>query len=562
MIDLPKAIKDKSSLIGRAYEFACRVHANQKRMSGEPYINHSIATAESLAKWGLDESTIAAGLLHDVVEDTPITADDIEKEFGREIRFLVEGVTKLGRVKYRGENEQADNIRKMILAMAEDIRVILIKLADRLHNMTTLAALPPQKQKRIAEETSEIYSPLAYRLGMQSLSGELEDLALPYIHPREYRWLVEHVRERYEERERYMQLMKPAVERALSDGGIKPITIDFRAKRYSSLYKKLQKYEMDLEKIYDLVAFRIIVSNVEECYATLGIIHKLWPPVPGRIKDYIAMPKPNGYRSLHTTVMGTGERLVEFQIRTKEMHNEAENGIAAHWIYKTKGGGYARHEISTASRRELAWIEQLRSWQNEFADPKEFLDSLKIDFFKDRIFVITPRGEIVDLPQGATPVDFAYRIHTTLGNQCSGARVNDKIVTLDHKLQSQDIVEILVQKGKKPSASWLNFVVSGYAKKKIKAALRGGEGGLLKKVLKTELRITTENDIGVLKDITAVISRSHINILQIHSGSERNGRFHTLKIICDTADRDKISKLLVKLKGIKEIKEIETQAAL
>jgi guanosine-3',5'-bis(diphosphate) 3'-pyrophosphohydrolase len=559
LIDLKKEIKSKSGLIGRAYEFARVAHAGQTRKSGEPYINHSVATAESLANWGLDETTVAAGLLHDTVEDTSKTLEDIEKEFGKETRFLVEGVTKLGKIKYRGEEEQADNIRRMILAMAEDIRVILIKLADRRHNMMTLSALPPQKQKRIAEETAEIYAPLAYRLGMQNLSGELEDLALPYTHPEEYRWLTKHVHERYEEREKYMATMRPAVESALNENGIKPLAIDFRAKRYSSLLKKLQRYDMDLDKIYDLVAFRIIVSNLEECYTALGIIHKLWPPIPGRIKDYIAMPKPNGYRSLHTTVMGPGQRLIEFQIRTKEMHAEAENGIAAHWAYEEMKGskGYARRVAAVANQRELAWVEQLRAWQKEFADPKEFLDSLKIDFFKDRIFVITPRGEVVDLPQGATPVDFAYRIHTTLGDQCSGAKVNGKIVPLDYRLQSQDIVEILIQKGKKPSSSWLNFVVTGYTKKKIKAALRGESGLLKKNNLKTELKITAENSIGILKNITAIISRSHLNILKIHSSSERKGRFQTLRIVVDTADRNKISKLLVKLKGVEEIREIE-----
>ena len=535
------------------------MHASQKRVSGDPYINHSVATAEALASWGLDETTIAAGLLHDTVEDTYVTSEDIEREFGKEIKLLVDGVTKLDKIKYRGEEEQADNIRHMILAMAEDIRVIFIKLADRKHNMSTLGALPPQKQKRIALETSEIYAPLAYRLGMQGLSGELEDMALPYTRPKEYDWLTEHVRERYEEREKYMTAMRPAVELALNENGIKPITIDFRAKRYSSILKKLQRYDMDLDKIYDLVAFRIIVSNIEECYAVLGLIHKLWPPVPGRIKDYIAMPKPNGYRSLHTTVMGPKQRFIEFQIRTKEMNEQAENGIAAHWAYKEKKGGseYNTRTTSFANERELAWVKQLHAWQNEFADSKEFLDSLKIDFFKDRIFVITPKGEIVDLPYGATPVDFAYRIHTTLGNQCSGAKVNDKIVTLDHKLQSQDIVEVLTQKGKKPSVSWLNFVMTGYAKKKIKAALRS-QSGLLKKVsLKTELKIISESSMGIMKEITAIISRSHVDILQINSSSEHNGKFNSIKIMIDTVDRDKISKLLVKLKKIKEIKEIE-----
>lgn len=560
MIEFSKAIQDKSSLIGRAYDFGKAAHAGQKRDSGEPYFNHAVATAEYLAKSGLDETTIAAGLVHDVVEDTSKTFDDVEKKLGSEVRFLVEGVTKLGHVKYRGEAEQADNIRRMILAMAEDIRVVLIKLADRRHNMLTLSSKPPQKQKRIAMETAEIYAPLAYRLGMQHLSGELEDLAFPYISPEEYHWLVGHVKDRYEDREKYLKSIRPKVEKALGEAGIKPIAIDFRAKRYSSLYKKLQRYGTDLDKIYDLVAFRIIVSDVGECYATLGIIHKIWPPVPGRIKDYIAMPKPNGYRSLHTTVIADGERYVEFQTRTKEMHDEAENGIAAHWAYEqAKNNMPEEKKPSFADKKELRWVQQLRSWQNEFTDPKEFLESLKIDFFKDRIFALTPRGEIVDLPRGATPIDFAYWIHTDLGNQCSGAKVNGKIVPLDYKLQSQDIVEIITQKGKKPSSDWLEFVVGGFTKKKIKAAMKGG-GGMLKDNPKSELKIVTENDIGVLKDVTATISRSHINILQIQSGQEHSGRFTVIKIVCDTADRDKMNKLVLKLKRIRQIKEIDYHA--
>ncbi len=481
MKEFSKAIQDKSSLVGRAYDFAKAAHAGQKRASGEPYFSHSVATAEYLSNSGLDEATIAAGLVHDVVEDTSKTLEDVEKKLGSEVRFLVEGITKLGHVKYRGETEQADNLRRMILAMAEDIRVVLIKLADRRHNMLTLSALPQHKQKRIADETSEIYAPLAYRLGMQHLSGELEDMAFPYIRPDEYRWLVGHVKARYEDREKYLRSIRPKVEQALKGAGIKPIAIDFRAKRYASLYKKLQRYGTDLDKIYDLVAFRIIVSDVGECYATLGIIHKIWPPVPGRIKDYIATPKPNGYRSLHTTVMADGGRYVEFQIRTQQMHDEAENGIAAHWAYEqAKKGASDEKKYSFADREELKWVQQLRNWQGEFTDPKEFLESLKIDFFKDRIFALTPKGEIVDLPRGATPIDFAYWIHTDLGNQCRGARVNGKIVPLDYKLQSQDIVEIIIQKGRKPSPDWLNFVVAGFTKKKIKTALKCEGWGVLK----------------------------------------------------------------------------------
>ncbi len=559
-MDFAKAIQDKSSLIGRAYDFSRSAHSGQKRVSGEPYFSHAVAAAEYLAKSGLDDTTIAAALAHDVVEDTSKTLDDVEKKLGSEVKFMVEGVTKLGRVKYRGEAEQADNIRRMILAMAEDIRVVLIKLADRRHNMLTLSALPPQKRMRIAEETAEIYAPLAYRLGMQHLSGELEDLAFPYVKPEEHRWLIEHVRDRYEDRERYLKSIRPKVEKALQEAGIKPLAIDFRAKRYSSLYKKLQRHGTDLDKIYDLVAFRIIVKDVGECYATLGIIHKIWPPVPGRIKDYIAMPKPNGYRSLHTTVIADGGRYVEFQIRTRAMHDEAENGIAAHWAYEqTKSRSPQEKTVSFAERKELKWVQQLRSWQKEFTDSNEFIESLKIDFFKDRIFALTPKGEIVDLPRGATPVDFAYFIHTDLGNQCSGARVNGKIVPLDYKLQSQDIVEIITQKGKKPSPSWLNFVVAGFTKKKIRAAIKG-EGGMLKESPRSELRIVVEDGIGVYKDITATISRSHVNILQIHSNKGQNGRFSVLKIICDTADRDKISRMVIKLKKIREIKEIESRA--
>ena len=333
-------LRKTSELIDRAYKFAERAHEGQKRRTGAPYFSHILATAEILAEWGMDEQTIAAGLLHDVVEDTDVTDNDLQKEFGKEISGLVNGVTKLGTVKYRGDKTQADNLRKLILAMAEDLRVILIKLADRLHNMNTLDPLPPEKQERIALETMEIYAPLAYRLGMQKLSGELQDLAFPYAYPDEYKWIVDNVKERYEAREAYLKKLKPIVEKALEDNGIEVLAMDFRAKRYASLYKKLLRSEMNLEKIHDLVAFRIIVKDIESCYGSLGVIHNLWPPLPGKIKDYIATPKPNGYRSLHTTVFGPDKKLVEFQIRTAEMHKEAENGIAASWAYEESKGKF------------------------------------------------------------------------------------------------------------------------------------------------------------------------------------------------------------------------------
>jgi len=551
-------LKKESPLVDKAYNFSKHAHGAQKRVSGEPYFTHVTAAAQNLLDWEMDEATIAAGLLHDTVEDTNVTLDEIKKEFGEEVAFLVNGVTKLGKIKYRGEESQAETMRKMILAMAEDLRVVLIKLADRRHNMQTLKVLPPLKQKRIAQETMEIYSPIAYRLGMQKLSGELEDMAFPYLYPKEYRWLIENVADRYDQREKYLRKLQPVIEKALKDAGVTSVSLDFRAKRYSSLYKKLLRYDMDLDKIHDLVALRLVVKTIEDCYATLGVIHKLWPPVPGRVKDYIAMPKPNGYRSLHTTVFCQDNRIVEFQIRTHEMHEEAENGIAAHWAYEQMKGssGYKRRQASMAVGNERTWVEQLRAWQKDFSDPKEFIDSLKIDFFKDRIFVITPKGEVIDLPQGSTPIDFAYSIHTDIGNQCVGAKVNGKIVPLDYKLHSQDIVEVIVQKGKKPSGAWLEIAVTGSARSKIKSAIK--DKGMFKEREKaTEFKITVEDRIGVLKDVADAISRSHININNMNSSSGKRGRFHVMRIKCDTNDKDKIMKIILKLKSVKGIKEIE-----
>jgi GTP pyrophosphokinase len=561
------AEKNPTSLIGRAYNLSKHAHANQKRKSGEPYFIHPLSAAQYVADWKLDEQSIAAALLHDVVEDTSYPLSKIREEFGEEVAFLVDGVTKLGRIKYRGIETQVENLRKMILALSEDIRVIIIKLADRLHNMRTLSALPHEKQKRIALETMDIYAPLAYRLGMQHLSGELEDLAFPYIYPQEYKWIIKNVKDRYEERERYLERVKPIVIEELKKNGIVPLMVDSRAKRYSSLYKKLLRYDMDIEKIYDLVALRIIVSSVEECYAVLGIIHKLWPPLPGRIKDYIALPKPNGYRSLHTTVFCLDQKITEIQIRTKEMHEEAENGIAAHWAYEQAKGSktYLRREAITAEKKELAWVEQLRSWQKEFTNPQEFLNSLKIDFFKDRIFAITPKGDVIDLPAGSTPVDFAYQIHSEIGDACAGAKVNGKIVPLNYELKSGDLVEIMTQKGKLPSESWLEFVKTSSARNHIKARLRSAgrhlEKGSLARIshvpTKVEFKITVEDRIGLLKDISSVISRAHLNISSLNTQNPKvRGKFPLLRVVCDTADKNKITKVMLKLKAVTGVREI------
>lgn len=470
-----KTILTTSDLVRRAHAFSKNAHKGQKRQNGEPYFNHCVSAASSVSEWGLDEVSVAAALLHDVSEDTQIPIESIKKEFGEEVAFLVDGVTKISRIKYRGVEVEVENLRKMILALSKDLRVVLIKLADRLHNVRTLDALPPPKQKRIALETMEIYAPLAYRLGMQKLSGELEDLSFKYIYPQEYGWLIKNVRDRYEEREKYLDRAKPTLLSELKKAGIVPLVLESRAKRYASLYKKLLRYDMDIEKIYDLVAMRIIMKNVADCYAALGIVHNLWPPLPGRIKDYIALPKPNGYRSLHTTVFCIENKIIEIQLRTKEMHTENENGIAAHWAYENIKGSkkYTARFASFADKKELAWVNQLTAWQSSYqSDPDDFLESLKVDFFKDRIFAVTPRGKVIDLPVGATPVDFAYQIHSDIGNECVGARVNGRIASLNYALRSGDIVEILTQKNKKPSVSWLDFVKTSTAEHHIKLHLK------------------------------------------------------------------------------------------
>ncbi len=564
-MSVKEIIREKpDGLISKAYSFALKAHQGQRRASGESYFEHPKKTADILLSWRLDEEAIAAGFLHDVIENSENVANkfkELREIFGENIAFLVEGVTKLGKIKYRGEERHKESIKKLILASSKDVRVLLIKLADRYHNMQTLKHLPIEKQQRIALETYEIYAPLAYRLGMQKVSGELEDLAFPYINPEAYEWLYKNVRVKYEDREKYLARIKPIVLKALTDASIKPLRIDFRAKRYSSLYKKLLRYDMDIEKIYDLVAFRIIVETVADCYAALGIIHQLWPPLPGRIKDYIAVPKPNGYKSLHTVVIATGNKVVEFQIRTMEMHEEAENGIAAHWAYaETKGTeSYIKKQASIAKTADIEWIKKLRAWQEESDDSDtNFIDAMKIDFFKDRIFTLTPKGGVIDLPAGATPVDFAYQIHSVIGDQCVRAKVNGQIVPLHHELRSHDIVEIITQKGKKPSASWLEFVRTSEAKNRIRKTVSKKTGTAFVTLPKqVRLRISAEDKITLLEDISSIISRSHINIVSIDSQREERGKFCIIKVLCDTDDPNKVQKIMLKLKSLKAIKEIE-----
>jgi len=476
-----KIIKGSDAkLIEKAFEFAKEAHQGQKRASGEEYVEHPLRVAEILKEMRLDSQTIAAGFLHDLPDDTKKTLEDIEKEFGKDVAFLVDGVSKLGKLRYPKDGLEAksvkermkepidlraENLRKMFFAMAQDLRVILIKLADRLHNMETLGSLPPEKRKRIALETMEIFAPLANRLGVGEIKGKLEDLAFPYIYPREHEWLMENFKERYREREKYLEKVKPVLEKILKEGKIKTLDIHFRAKHHWSLYQKLSKHEMDFDKIYDLVALRVIVNDVKDCYKALGLIHKSWKPLPGRIKDYISLPKPNGYQALHTTVFCVDGKITEIQVKTKKMHEEAERGIAAHWA--TKEG----IDLKT-QKRKFSWVSQLNDWQKGITDTKEYLEGLRIDFFKNRIFVFTPQGDVIDLPEGATPIDFAYAVHTEIGNKCSGAKVNGKITTLSDPLKNGDVVEIIIDKKRKPSQHWLSFTKTNLAKSRIKDELK------------------------------------------------------------------------------------------
>ena len=472
--------RERRNRILDAYEFAKKAHEGQKRKSGEDYIQHSLETAFIIAGVGMRSKTIAAGLLHDVPEDTLVTLEEIREKFGEEIAFMVGGVTKLGKIKLRGSQEEyfLENTRKMFLSMAADVRVVIIKLADRLHNMRTLEHVPKEKRERIAKETMEIFVPIADRLGIGELKGDLEDLSFKFLEPENYEKVKNLEEKQYHEIERYIQRAIEEVEKDLKKEGIKIIEIKGRAKRLHSLYLKLKQHDMNIERIYDLAAVRIIVPDIADCYETLGIVHKKYHPLVGRIKDYISLPKPNGYQSIHTTVFGPEGRILEIQIRTKKMDNEAEFGIASHWIYTEKEKfGWKRFFMKGKTKspeRELVWIKQLREWQSEIGrDDDEFLSGLKIDFLKNRIFAFTPRGDIINLPDGATPIDFAYMIHSDIGNRTMGAKADKKIVPLSYQIKNAQVIEILTSKeNKKPSQDWLNFVRTSNAKAHIRREIK------------------------------------------------------------------------------------------
>jgi GTP pyrophosphokinase len=474
-------------LLRRAYVFSAFEHRGQVRHSGEPYLIHPLAVADFLADMKLDVVAVAAGLLHDVVEDTLTTIDRIRELFGPEVAHVVEGVTKISAIRFASSEErQAENFRKMLLAMVDDIRVILVKLADRLHNMRTLSHLPEDKRVAVAQETRDIYAPIANRLGMSKVKNELEELSFRYLEPQTYEALRAKVDLRRRATEGLIEQLRATIVAKLNDAAVPFIEIDGRIKRLWSISQKLKKQRIELDQVYDFIALRIITSSVKDCYGALGIIHQTWSPVPGRIKDFIAMPRPNGYQSLHTSVISEHGMPFEVQIRTLEMHRMAEEGVAAHWKYKEGRVGDHKDE------RYFQWMRQLLEYQQEVRDPQEFIQNLKVELYPEEVYTFTPKGQVKQLPRGATPIDFAYSIHTDVGHQCVGARVNGKMVPLRARLKNGDIVEIIRQSGHKPSRDWLNFVVTSHARYKIKHLIRLEERAraldLGRKVFEKELR--------------------------------------------------------------------------
>ncbi len=481
--------KKDNELLSKAFDFAKEAHRDQKRFSGEPYFVHPFETAKILAELQMSPVTIASGLLHDTLEDAHISKKEIEEVFGKEILFLIEGVTKLGKLKYRGAERHNESLRKLFVAVSQDIRVIIIKLSDRLHNMKTLEYVPSHKQERIAKETLEIYVPIAYRLGIRMLSRQLEDVAFPFVYPKEYKRTNELLKQKTKEDYQKLQKFQRSVKKGLAKNGVTNFILDYRIKTFYSLYKKLDRKDWNIENIYDISALRIILSDVNECYKVMGIIHGIWQPLPGRIKDYIAFPKPNQYKALHTTIFTGYGNAVEIQIKTKEMHQEAEFGVASHIIYKEK-------EDSSSS---FLWIKRLLPFKNPFSKDcfeeevnhsdipswvKELVeyqstkkniniqDELRDDFFKQRIFVFTPKGDVIDLPIESTPIDFAYSIHSEIGDKIGGVKINGKLSTLDTVLVNGDIVEIITNKKSKPSPKWLDYAKTTTAKKHIRSALQ------------------------------------------------------------------------------------------
>lgn len=483
LIQYPLADEDKV-LIQSAYDFAKTKHETQKRNSGEPYFTHVFAVAKNCADLGMDIETIVAALLHDSLEDTDATEEEIKELFGDNILFLVKGVTKLGKLKYRGQARHVESMRKFFVAMSEDLRVLIIKLADRLHNVQTLQHVRPDKQVRIAVETIEVHAALAGRLGMGKLKGMLEDYSFPFAYPKEYAQTKTLFDQRMPEAQKTVQEVHDTVQKTVKEYGIQNVTVESRVKHMYSLYRKLLKYKMEVDSIYDIVALRVVVNTVADCYQTLGLVHMLWKPIPRRIKDYIALPKPNGYQSLHTTVV-TEHGIVEIQIRTYMMSQEAEMGVASHFLYKENKFDNKNNRGAIPENKKLEWLDELRELQGVISKPSRFLEQLNHDLFKNRIFVFTPKGDVIDLPEDASPIDFAYAIHSAIGDTTNSARVNGKMVPLGAKLKNGDIVEVITSKKSKPSNKWLDYAKTTMARRKIRAYVTE-HGGLLQKFLVKE----------------------------------------------------------------------------
>ncbi len=482
--------REGAELISRAFDFAKKTHEGQQRFSGEPYFIHPYETAKILASLRMSPTVISAGLLHDTLEDGNVKEEEIEEIFGEEILFLVKGVTKLGKVKYRGAERHNESLRKLFVAVSRDIRVIIVKLSDRLHNMRTLQYVPEHKQGRIAKETLEIYVPIAYRLGIRKLSRELEDVSFSYVYPKEYEETKSLLKQKSKEDARCLDKFQKSVRKVLAKNGITNFNLDYRIKTLYSLYNKLIRKDWNIEKIHDISALRIMLSSIDDCYKVLGIIHGTWRPLPGRIKDYISFPKPNGYQALHTTIFTGYGNVVEIQIKTRKMHQEAEYGVASHVSYKEKkedksspnilwikrllpfNNGQEKSEIETEHEDIPKWIKELVEYQSTEKNQEELEEELKDDFFQQRIFVFTPKGDVIDLPVGSTPIDFAYAIHSEVGNQTNGAKINGKMASLDTHLNPGDIVEIIVNKNNRPNKKWLEYVKTATAKKHIKSALQ------------------------------------------------------------------------------------------
>ncbi|OGF69958.1 hypothetical protein A3H65_02880 [Candidatus Giovannonibacteria bacterium RIFCSPLOWO2_02_FULL_45_14] len=551
------AEKDKEFL-KRAFELALRVHKDEKRLSGEDFITHPIAVSLKLAKLKMDANTIAAGLLHDAVECSPETLKTIKKNFGEELSFLVDGVTKVDRIHATGADRALESVKKMFLAVAEDIRVVIIKLMDRLHNMETVGSLPQEKRERIARETLTLYASIADRLGMWNIKAQLEDLSMKYLYPKEYEYISNEIKKFAPGREKYLKKILRVLEVELKKAEIKPVEINYREKHLYSAWQKLERYEGDWSRISDLIALRIIVPDIKSCYGALGVVHKLWKPVPGKFKDYIALPKPNGYQSLHTSVFTEPRVIVEFQIRTLEMHREAESGIAAHWAYSE--AGKPKRGFKSMGKK-FNWISQLQDWNKELkkenTSSEEFLEALKIDFFKDRIFVLTPKGDVIDLPKGSTPLDFAYHIHSEIGNHASGAKINGRMMSFSWELRSGNVVEIITQKNKKPSVEWLTLVRTALAKSKIRQALRiyPKKSFLSSDKKLAEIRIYGKNRIGFIKDITSVFAKRKINIqnlISARSGSEEV----PIRVTCVPKDKVELENIVLRLKKIEGVRKV------